>query len=282
MLYNQPYRDLIQNANTWLVTVVATAHRDAAERARTNERRRCAVSAPRSWRENAPSLPRTNESVAMMMTLSHSASRSQCAPKRQRQPSTHRRGRAAIVTTATQKKETTTTSTSSVYDRANLAMMTAMTTLTSAGAARADVKEVEDFLIAFWKFRTADTASFILLTVLPILGPYAVFSYFIKKKTATQLEKLEAGGWLEFMKERELDATKLQLPQLNAFVKAADLGVLDDAMVREFVRKLKLSEQWKKSTIAIEDNRAEEAKKRARAEAILEAKMAREKDQAVN
>jgi len=62
MLYNQPYRDLIQNANTWLVTVVATAHRDAAERARTNERRRCAVSAPRSWRENAPSLPRTNES----------------------------------------------------------------------------------------------------------------------------------------------------------------------------------------------------------------------------
>ena len=146
--------------------------------------------------------------------------------------------------------------------------MTAMTTLTSAGAARADVKEVEDFLIAFWKFRTADTASFILLTVLPILGPYAVFSYFIKQKTATQLEKLEAGGWIDFMKERELDATKLQLPQLNAFVKAADLGVLDDAMVREFVRKLKLSEQWKKSTIAIEDNRAEEAKKRARAEAL--------------
>jgi len=214
-----------------------------------------------------------------MMMLSRSALRSQCAPK----PTTQRRGRTATVTAATQKKDPImTTSTSSIYDRANLAVMTAMTTLTSAGAARADVKEVEDFLIAFWKFRTADTASFILLTVLPILGPYAVFSYFIKKKTATQLEKLEAGGWIEFMKERELDATKLQLPQLNAFVKAADLGVLDDAMVKEFVRKLKLSEQWKKSTIAIEDNRAEEAKKRARAEAILEAKMAREKEEAAN
>ena len=214
-----------------------------------------------------------------MMMLSRSALRSQCAPK----PTTQRRGRTATVTAATQKKDPiTTTSTSSIYDRANLAGVTAMTTLTSAGAARADVKEVEDFLIAFWKFRTADTASFILLTVLPILGPYVVFSYFIKKKTATQLEKLEAGGWIEFMKERELDATKLQLPQLNAFVKAADLGVLDDAMVREFVRKLKLSEQWKKSTIAIEDNRAEEAKKRARAEAILEAKMAREKEEAAN
>lgn len=216
----------------------------------------------------------------MMMLSRTSALRSQCAPK----PSTQRRGRTATVTAATAKKEptATTTSTSSIYDRANIAVMTAMTTLTSAGAARADVKEVEDFLIAFWKFRTADTASFILLTVLPILGPYAVFSYFIKQKTATQLEKLEAGGWIDFMKERELDATKLQLPQLNAFVKAADLGVLDDAMVREFVRKLKLSEQWKKSTIAIEDNRAEEAKKRARAEAILEAKMAREKEEAAN
>lgn len=165
----------------------------------------------------------------MMLSRTSALLRSQCAPK----PSTQRRGRTATVTPAAHAKKEPITSTSSIYDRANIAVMTAMTTLTSAGAARADVKEVEDFLIAFWKFRTADTASFILLTVLPILGPYVVFSYFIKKKTATQLEKLEAGGWIEFMKERELDATKLQLPQLNAFVKAADLGVLDDAMVRE-------------------------------------------------
>jgi hypothetical protein len=72
-----------------------------------------------------------------------------------------------------------------------------------------------------------------------------------------------------------LDAKTLELTQLNAFVKAAERGLLDDAMVTEFVRKLQLSEQWKKSTIAIDDTRAEEAKKRARAEAILEAKRAR-------
>ena len=57
--------------------------------------------------------------------------------------------------------------------------------------------------------------------------------------------------------------------------KAAEQGLLDDAMVTEFVRKLQVNEQWNKSTIAIQDKRAEDAKKRARTQAILEAKRAR-------
>jgi len=114
-----------------------------------------------------------------------------------------------------------------------------------------------------------------LYTVAPILGPYAIFAVLIKQKTARQLETLEAGGWVEFMAERGLDAKTLQLTQLNAFVKAAERGVLDDAMVTEFVRKLQVNEQWNKSTIAIQDKRAEDAKKRARTQAILEAKRAR-------
>jgi hypothetical protein len=162
-----------------------------------------------------------------------------------------------------------------IADRARAIAITAMTTLSAAGAARADAQEVQDYLLAFWKFRTADTTSFLLYTVAPIMVPYAVFAVLIKRKTEAQLEKLEGGGWIAFMAERGLDAKTLELPQLNAFCKAADAGVLDDAMVTEFVRKLKLSEQWKKSTIAIDDTRAEEAKKRARAEAILEAKRAR-------
>ena len=199
------------------------------------------------------------------------------------------KARAGTVRASAKASKTTTTSTTTASTTSARAMtmtekmgvnaMTAMVTISASGAAHAaDVKEVEDFLIAFWKFRTADVSSFLLLTVAPILVPYLVFAYFIKEKTAVQLEKLEQGGWIAFMAERELDATSLKLPQLNAFVKAADLGVLDDAMVREFVRQLKLSEQWKKSTIAIDDTRAEEAKKRARAEAILEAKLAREKE----
>ena len=159
--------------------------------------------------------------------------------------------------------------------RARAIAITAMTTVSAAGAARADAGEVQDYLLAFWKFRTADATSFLLYTVAPIMVPYAVFAVLIKRKTEAQLEKLEGGGWIAFMAARGLDAKTLELPQLNAFCKAADAGVLDDAMVTEFVRKLKLSEQWKKSTIAIDDTRAEEAKKRARAEAILEAKRAR-------
>jgi len=156
------------------------------------------------------------------------------------------------------------------------ALLTALVTAATPLAAHAaSVKEVEDYLLAFWHFRTADTLSIVLYTILPIFVPYAVFAVLIKDKKEKQLKELEAGGWVAFMKERGLEAEKLELPQLNAFVKAAEQGLLDDAMVQEFVRKLKLSEQWKKSTIAIEDNRAEEAKRRARAEAILEAKRAR-------
>lgn len=156
------------------------------------------------------------------------------------------------------------------------ALLTAVVTAATPLAAHAaSVKEVEDYLLAFWHFRTADTLSIVLYTVLPIFVPYAVFAVLIKDKKEKQLKELEAGGWVAFMKERGLEAEKLELPQLNAFVKAAEQGLLDDAMVQEFVRKLKLSEQWKKSTIAIEDNRAEEAKRRARAEAILKAKRAR-------
>ncbi len=58
------------------------------------------------------------------------------------------------------------------------------------------------------------------------------------------------------MRERELDVNILTLVQINAFVTAAEKGVLDDAMVAEFVRQLKLNEQWKKSTINVEDPRA--------------------------
>ena len=43
------------------------------------------------------------------------------------------------------------------------------------------------------------------------------------------------------MRERELDVNILTLVQINAFVAAAEKGVLDDAMVAEFVRQLKLN-----------------------------------------
>jgi hypothetical protein len=224
----------------------------------------------------------------MMMPTMRACATARCAMKA---PGVMAKGRQGVMVKArigattmasTESVESTTTRgamTMTMMDKVSVNAMTALMTISAAGTAQAaDVKEVEDFLIAFWKFRTADVSSFLLLTVAPILVPYLVFAYFIKEKTAVQLEKLEQGGWIAFMAERELDATTLKLPQLNAFVKAADLGVLDDAMVKEFVRQLKLSEQWKKSTIAIDDTRAEEAKKRARAEAILEAKLAREKE----
>ena len=35
--------------------------------------------------------------------------------------------------------------------------------------------EAGSFLSAFWKFRTADSSSFLLYTVAPILVPYAIF-----------------------------------------------------------------------------------------------------------
>lgn len=136
--------------------------------------------------------------------------------------------------------------------------------------------DLKQFLVGFWNFRTGDVTSIILYTVLPIAIPYLIFSRLQKDKTKEQIEKLEKGGWVEFMLERELDVNILTLVQINAFVQASEKGVLDDAMVLEFVRQLKLNEQWKKSTINVEDSRASAATRKARARAILEARIERD------
>ena len=136
--------------------------------------------------------------------------------------------------------------------------------------------DLKQFLVGFWNFRTGDVTSIILYTVLPIAIPYLIFSRLQKDKTKEQIEKLEKGGWIEFMLERELDVNILTLVQINAFVQASEKGVLDDAMVLEFVRQLKLNEQWKKSTINVEDSRASAATRKARARAILEARIERD------
>ena len=140
-----------------------------------------------------------------------------------------------------------------------------------SGPAKAadQIQEVEGFLKAFWEFRTGDPTSFFTLTVLPILGPYLIFQVLINQKVEVQREKLREGKWDVFMAERGLDMEVLTLPQLNAYVAAADRDLLDDEMVREFVRQLELNEKWKKSTIDVEDPRLEAAKQRARAEKIL-------------
>ncbi|CAL6393113.1 unnamed protein product [Bathycoccus prasinos] len=149
----------------------------------------------------------------------------------------------------------------------------------NAFAASADTEELKQFLIGFWNFRTGDVTSILLYTVAPIALPYLIFSQLTKQKQEKQIEILEQGGWVEFMRERELDVKILTLVQINAFVTAAEKGVLDDAMVAEFVRQLKLNEQWKKSTINVEDPRAAAATRRARAEAILEAREERAKQE---
>ncbi|CAL6379606.1 predicted protein [Bathycoccus prasinos] len=149
----------------------------------------------------------------------------------------------------------------------------------NAFAASADAEELKQFLIGFWNFRTGDVTSILLYTVAPIALPYLIFSQLTKQKQEKQIEILEQGGWVEFMRERELDVNILTLVQINAFVAAAEKGVLDDAMVAEFVRQLKLNEQWKKSTINVEDPRAAAATRRARAEAILEAREERAKQE---
>ena len=82
------------------------------------------------------------------------------------------------------------------------------------------------------------------------------------------------------MLERGLNIDVLALPQLNAFAAAAEKGLLDDEMVREFVRQLELNEKWKKSTIDVEDPRLEQAKQRARAEKILAMKEDRAEQEA--
>jgi hypothetical protein len=124
-------------------------------------------------------------------------------------------------------------------------------------------------LKAFWEFRTADPASFIAYTVLPIAVPYAVFKVLCDRKSERRRAELAAGGWDAFMAERGLPIDVLSLPQLNAFAAAAEKDLLDDEMVREFVRQKEISELWQKSTINVEDPRMENAKQRARAEKIL-------------
>jgi aryl carrier-like protein len=111
--------------------------------------------------------------------------------------------------------------------------------------------------------------------VLPILGPYLIFQVLIKQKVEVRKEELAAGGWIDFMAERGLDADMLTLVQLNAFAAAAEKDLLDDGMVTEFVRQLELNEKWKKSTIDVEDPRLAQATQRARAEKILAMKEAR-------
>ena len=60
--------------------------------------------------------------------------------------------------------------------------------------ARADaIQETEAFLKAFWEFRTGDPTSFVTLTILPILGPYAIFQVLIGQKVERRKEELAAG-----------------------------------------------------------------------------------------
>lgn len=170
---------------------------------------------------------------------------------------------------------------SKAVEKLPAAAASAAALLATAGPARADaLQETGAFLQAFWEFRTGDPASFFALTVLPILGPYAIFQVLIGRKAETQREKLVEGGWDVFMSERGLDIGILELRQLNVFVAAAERGLLDDEMVTEFVRQVQVSEKWKKSTIEMEDPRMEAAKQRARAEKILAMKEERAKETA--
>lgn len=155
-----------------------------------------------------------------------------------------------------------------------------LTLLAAAPAHASQTDEVVGFLKAFLEFRTKDPTSFLLLTVAPILVPYAIFSVLVGKKEVRRKEELAAGGWDKFMAERGLDIDTLKLPQLNAFAIAAEKDLLDDEMVREFVRQVELSEKWKKSTIDVADPRLENAKRRARAEKILALKEERAKQEA--
>ena len=147
-----------------------------------------------------------------------------------------------------------------------------MTTMMTPGSAFASDggEDLKRFLVGFWNFRTEDATAFILWTVLPILLPYLLFTKLQKDKTIVQTETLKNGGWIDFMAERGLNVNDLSLVQLNSFVRAAELGRLDDAMVQNCVDELKLSAQWKKSTVNLVDERTASATRRARARAILE------------
>ena len=75
---------------------------------------------------------------------------------------------------------------------------------------------------------------------------------------------------------------ELTLVQVNVFVKAAEKGALDDELVGEFVKQQQLNEKWKQSTINVEDTRAAMGdcdEIRARAQAIIEAREEREKQE---
>ena len=158
-----------------------------------------------------------------------------------------------------------------------------LASLAVASPAHADtLDEFTGFLQAFWEFRTGDPASFFALTVLPIAGPYLIFKVLIGQKVEVRKQELAAGGWIEFMAARGLDADTLTLVQLNAFAAAAERDLLDDGMVREFVRQLEVDKNWEKSTISVEDPRMVQATQRARAEKIIAMKEARAAAEATN
>jgi len=142
-----------------------------------------------------------------------------------------------------------------------------------------DAEELKNFLIGFWNFRTGDVTSILLYTVAPIALPYLIFSKLGEQKMEKQMATLEEGGWIEYMTERGLDVKELTLVQVNVFVKAAEQGALDDELVGEFVKQQQLNEKWKQSTINVEDTRAAAATRRARAQAIIEAREEREKQE---
>lgn len=81
------------------------------------------------------------------------------------------------------------------------AALSAAVFLTTAGPAHAEppVAEAKQFLEAFWKFRTGDATSFVCLTILPILGPYVIFQFFIDKKKLRHKATLAEGKWDVFM-----------------------------------------------------------------------------------
>ena len=116
-------------------------------------------------------------------------------------------------------------------------------------------------------------------------APHVSFSLAIslsqlgEQKMEKQMATLEEGGWIEYMTERGLDVKELTLVQVNVFVKAAEKGALDDELVGEFVKQQQLNEKWKQSTINVEDTRAAAAARRARAQAIIEAREEREKQE---
>ena len=71
-----------------------------------------------------------------------------------------------------------------------------LASLALADPAHADtLGDTAAFLKAFWEFRTGDPASFVALTVLPILGPYLIFQVLINQKVeCARRSSPRAGG----------------------------------------------------------------------------------------